>query len=75
MQFGDFLSVQDGVKETGVSIAYTVRQLDAGPVIACERVEIDDQVKVVMLLLCCSYFLKDINITYVHIFLNLEISY
>lgn len=36
---------QDGVKETGVSVAYTVRQLDAGPVIASERVEIDDKVK------------------------------
>ncbi|GAA0148646.1 RNA processing factor [Lithospermum erythrorhizon] len=38
-------ALQDGVKETGVSVAYTVRQLDAGPVIACEGVEIDDQVK------------------------------
>ncbi|KAI5684349.1 hypothetical protein M9H77_05577 [Catharanthus roseus] len=38
-------ALQDGVKETGVSVAFTVRQLDAGPVIACERVEIDDQIK------------------------------
>lgn len=37
---------QDGVRETGVSLAYTVRQLDAGPVIACEKLEIDDQIKV-----------------------------
>ncbi|KAK4416438.1 Methionyl-tRNA formyltransferase [Sesamum alatum] len=35
----------DGVRETGVSLAYTVRQLDAGPVIACEKVEIDDYIK------------------------------
>lgn len=40
------LFLQDGVKETGVSLAYTVRQLDAGPVIACEKVEIDDKIKV-----------------------------
>ncbi|KAK6128759.1 hypothetical protein DH2020_037514 [Rehmannia glutinosa] len=38
-------ALEDGVKETGVSVAYTVRQLDAGPVIACEKVEIDDQIK------------------------------
>ncbi|PIN04890.1 Methionyl-tRNA formyltransferase [Handroanthus impetiginosus] len=38
-------ALQDGVRETGVSLAYTVRQLDAGPVIACEKVEIDDQIK------------------------------
>lgn len=37
---------QDGVTETGVSLAYTVRQLDAGPVISYEKVEIDDQIKV-----------------------------
>lgn len=38
-------ALQDGVTETGVSLVYTVRALDAGPVIACERVEIDDSVK------------------------------
>lgn len=38
-------ALQDGVKETGVSLAYTVRKLDAGPVIARERVTIDDQIK------------------------------
>ncbi|KAL3640397.1 hypothetical protein CASFOL_015365 [Castilleja foliolosa] len=38
-------ALQDGVRETGVSVAYTVRQLDAGPVIACEKVEINDQIK------------------------------
>lgn len=37
---------KDGVKETGVSLAFTVRALDAGPVIAYERLEIDDQIKV-----------------------------
>ncbi|KAG5623688.1 hypothetical protein H5410_008906 [Solanum commersonii] len=42
-------ALQDGVKETGVSLAYTVRKLDAGPVIACERVTIDDQIKVFMI--------------------------
>ncbi|KAM1011896.1 hypothetical protein EV1_046675 [Malus domestica] len=38
-------ALQDGVNETGVSLAFTVRALDAGPVIACERMEIDDQIK------------------------------
>lgn len=37
---------QDGVKETGVSLAFTVRALDAGPIIACQRMGIDDQIKV-----------------------------
>lgn len=37
---------QDGVKETGVSLAFTVRALDAGPVIASETIEVDDQIKV-----------------------------
>lgn len=38
-------SLQDGVKETGVSLAFTVRALDAGPVIARKRMEIEDQIK------------------------------
>ncbi|GMH04342.1 hypothetical protein Nepgr_006181 [Nepenthes gracilis] len=38
-------ALQDGVKETGVSLAFTVRALDAGPVIARERIEVDDNVK------------------------------
>ncbi|BFG25436.1 hypothetical protein CerSpe_117100 [Prunus speciosa] len=38
-------ALQDGVKETGVSLAFTVRALDAGPVIACKRMEIEDQIK------------------------------
>ena len=37
---------QDGVKETGVSLAYTVRALDAGPIIAKEKKEIDEYIKV-----------------------------
>lgn len=43
-------ALQDGVKETGVSLAFTVRALDAGPVIACERFEVDDQIKATDLL-------------------------
>ncbi|KAF7135523.1 hypothetical protein RHSIM_Rhsim08G0084800 [Rhododendron simsii] len=38
-------ALQDGVKETGVSLAFTVRALDAGPIIASERMEVDDQIK------------------------------
>ncbi|KAM0892440.1 hypothetical protein ACQ4PT_025748 [Festuca glaucescens] len=38
-------ALQDGVAETGVSLAYTVRALDAGPVIACERFSVDDFIK------------------------------
>jgi methionyl-tRNA formyltransferase len=40
------MSVQDGVGETGVSLSYTVRALDAGPVIAYERFSVDDFIKV-----------------------------
>ncbi|KAJ9173015.1 hypothetical protein P3X46_016193 [Hevea brasiliensis] len=38
-------ALQDGVKETGVSLAFTVRALDAGPVIAHERLDVDDEIK------------------------------
>ncbi|KAG9448977.1 hypothetical protein H6P81_008942 [Aristolochia fimbriata] len=38
-------ALQDGVKETGVSLAFTVRALDAGPVIASERIAVDDNIK------------------------------
>lgn len=38
-------ALQDGVKETGVSLAFTVRALDAGPVIASERFQVDDHIK------------------------------
>ena len=29
-----------------MSLAFTVRQLDAGPVISCQRIDVDDQIKV-----------------------------
>ncbi|KAI7749027.1 hypothetical protein M8C21_009933, partial [Ambrosia artemisiifolia] len=38
-------ALQDGVKKTGVSLAFTVRALDAGPIIAREEMEIDDNIK------------------------------
>ncbi|KAG1347064.1 putative Methionyl-tRNA formyltransferase [Cocos nucifera] len=38
-------ALQDGVTETGVSIAYTVHALDAGPIIAYEKVEVHDFIK------------------------------
>ncbi|KAL4374522.1 hypothetical protein AHAS_Ahas05G0190200 [Arachis hypogaea] len=61
-------ALQDGVKETGVSLAFTVRELDAGPIIASETVEVDDQIKLVSVrntgcwcILCsCDYSYSDI---------------
>ncbi|KAK3012567.1 hypothetical protein RJ639_009716 [Escallonia herrerae] len=38
-------ALQDGVKETGVSLAFTVRALDAGPVIARETIKVNDHIK------------------------------
>ncbi|KAM3350859.1 hypothetical protein ACQJBY_023114 [Aegilops geniculata] len=38
-------ALQDGVAETGVSLAYTIRALDAGPVIACERFSVNECIK------------------------------
>ncbi|KAG6523837.1 methionyl-tRNA formyltransferase-like isoform X1 [Zingiber officinale] len=38
-------ALQDGVTETGVSLAYTVRALDSGPIIASEKVPVDDIIK------------------------------
>lgn len=38
-------ALEDGMKETGVSLAFTVRALDAGPVIARESMEVDDHIK------------------------------
>ncbi|EFJ26134.1 hypothetical protein SELMODRAFT_173020 [Selaginella moellendorffii] len=38
-------AIQDGVKVTGVSVAYTVRALDSGPVVASESVEVDENIK------------------------------
>ncbi|KAG0455124.1 hypothetical protein HPP92_024130 [Vanilla planifolia] len=44
-------ALQNGDTETGVSIAYTVRALDAGPVIAQQKVEVDGGIKAPELLL------------------------
>lgn len=41
---------QDGVRETGVTVAFTVRAMDAGPVLAQERVPVDDEVQAPQLL-------------------------
>ncbi|KAJ7540247.1 hypothetical protein O6H91_10G006500 [Diphasiastrum complanatum] len=38
-------AIQDGVKVTGVTIAYTVRSLDSGPIIAWESLEVDSDIK------------------------------
>ncbi|KAL0701018.1 hypothetical protein Bca4012_057140 [Brassica carinata] len=38
-------ALQDGVQETGVSLAFTVRKLDAGAVIASKSFQVDDQIK------------------------------
>lgn len=40
--FSCFNFIQDGVKETGVSLAFIIRALDAGPVIATQRIGVDD---------------------------------
>ncbi len=37
--------LQDGVRETGVSVALTVRAMDAGPVLAQERIGVDADVR------------------------------
>ncbi|OAE23061.1 hypothetical protein AXG93_3509s1050 [Marchantia polymorpha subsp. ruderalis] len=38
-------AVQDGVKVSGVTVAYTVRALDAGPIIAAESHDVDSNIK------------------------------
>ncbi|KAK7271630.1 hypothetical protein RJT34_27690 [Clitoria ternatea] len=38
-------ALQDGVQHTGVSLAFTVRALDAGPIIATHPIHLDDQIK------------------------------
>ncbi|XP_020523472.1 uncharacterized protein LOC18435160 isoform X2 [Amborella trichopoda] len=38
-------ALQDDAKETGVSLVYTVRALDAGPIIAFEKFQVDDCIK------------------------------
>ncbi|KAI9070898.1 hypothetical protein K1719_047145 [Acacia pycnantha] len=39
-------ALQDGVKETGVSLVFTVCELDAGPIIANEQFEVDDHIEI-----------------------------
>lgn len=39
-----FLSVQDGCEETGVSVAFTVRAMDAGPILAQKKVSVDPDI-------------------------------
>jgi methionyl-tRNA formyltransferase len=50
-------ALQDGVPETGVSLAFTVRKLDAGPVIASKRFQVDDLIKVFTLSLDVDSYL------------------
>lgn len=38
-------ALQDGVSETGVTVAFTVRAMDAGPIIAVEKVSVDSLIK------------------------------
>ncbi|KAI4332477.1 hypothetical protein L6164_017382 [Bauhinia variegata] len=38
---------KDGVKETGVSLGFTIHELDAGPIIASEVFQVDNQIKAV----------------------------
>ncbi|KAI4357499.1 hypothetical protein L6164_001443 [Bauhinia variegata] len=45
MHGSDIWALQDGVKETGVSLGFTVHELDAGPIIAREVFQVDDQIK------------------------------
>ena len=39
------ICTQEGVTETGVSVAFTVRAMDAGPVLAQEPVQVDDSIQ------------------------------
>ena len=36
---------QDGVKETGVSVAFTVKAMDAGPILVQEALAVDDVIQ------------------------------
>lgn len=38
------------MRETGVTVAFTVRAMDAGPILAQERVTVDDEVQAPQLL-------------------------
>jgi hypothetical protein len=42
---GYMVWLQDGVKETGVSVAYTVRAMDSGPIIASGHMDVDPDIK------------------------------
>ena len=42
---GNVLLLQDGAAETGVSVAFTVRAMDAGPILAQEHVAVDDAIQ------------------------------
>ena len=42
--------MQDGVAETGVSVAFTVRAMDAGPILAQRRVQVDPSIQAPQLL-------------------------
>ena len=43
-------AIEDGVDQTGVSIARTVRELDAGPILAMHTVDIDADIQVTHLI-------------------------
>ncbi|KAI4351215.1 hypothetical protein L6164_005593 [Bauhinia variegata] len=43
-------ALQDGNKETGVSLGITVHELDAGPIIASEVFQLDDQINMLVFL-------------------------
>jgi folate-dependent phosphoribosylglycinamide formyltransferase PurN len=43
---GYMVWLQDGVKETGVSVAYTVQAMDSGPIIASGHMDVDPDIKV-----------------------------
>ncbi|MCO5549224.1 hypothetical protein L7F22_002690 [Adiantum nelumboides] len=38
-------TIEDGAHETGVTVAFTVRALDAGPIIASKAMRVDDHIK------------------------------
>lgn len=44
------LALQDGVKWTGVTVAFTVKEMDAGPVLAQQKVAVDPDIQAPQLL-------------------------
>lgn len=38
-------AIEDGVQETGVTVAFTVRAMDSGPIIASEAMDVDEHIK------------------------------